>query len=349
MASKLSHNLTIRTLAADLNLRPSEDPVSEIIRYCHKQVKRFLAELPSCCSNPAELLELVANKLRTEFREIHSDDDLKNVRKEFIDKKEAGFVTLHKELDGQVLGITLKRLNAKPWDLSYVSVIDCRGENLRRAYFTKWHELVHLLVLTDQSRLVFRRTHIVEQRKSPEEALVDVVAGTLAFYADLVRPYANGEISFEAIEALRQKLCPSASQQSALLGITQVWPTPCILVDARLAYKAGEIDPYQGSFGFKKVSTPVLRAVHAKLNDSARSAGIKVIPNFRVPPKSVIYRVFHEGSTYGEAIEDLSLWCSSSGARWGAGPVRVKARRFGDSVQALIVPIRIKATKSVIQ
>src|SRR5712671_1491427 len=123
MASKLSHNLTIRTLAADLGLKPNEDPVSEIIRYCHKQVKGFLADLPICCSNPAELLALVANKLRTEFREVHTDQDLENVRKEFIDKKEAGFVTLHKELDGHVLGITLKRLNPQPWDLSYVSVI----------------------------------------------------------------------------------------------------------------------------------------------------------------------------------------------------------------------------------
>ena len=347
MAPKLSHNLTIRTLAADLRLRPSEDPVSEIIRYCHKQVKQFLADLPSCCSNPTELLALVANKVRTEFREVHSDQDLENVRKEFVDKKEAGFVTLHKELDGYVLGITLKRLNPKPWDLSYVSVIDCRGENLRRAFFTKWHELVHLLILTDQSRLVFRRTHTAEQRKNPEEALVDVVAGTLAFYADLVRPHAKGEISFEAIEAVRLKICPSASQQSALLGITQVWPASCILVEARLAHKAGEIDLDQGSFAFKKVPAPVLRAVHAKPNDIARKVGIKVIPHFRVPPKSVIYRVFHEGLTYAEAVEDLSLWASSSGSRWGAGPVLVKARRFGDSVQALIIPIVNKVSKSV--
>jgi hypothetical protein len=338
MPSKLSNNLTIRTLVADLGLKSSEDAVSEIIRFCHKQVKQFLADLPSCCSNPAELLQLVANKLRTEFREVHTDQDLENVRSEFLEKKEAGFISLHQELDGRVLGITLKRLNREPWDLSYVSVIDCRGENLRRSYFTKWHELVHLLVLTDQSRLVFRRSHTSQQCKSPEEALVDVVAGTLAFYPDLVRPHAKGEISFEAIESLRQKLCPSASQQSALLGITQLWTTPCILVEARLAYKAGEFDPGQGSFDFKKVPPPVLRAVHAKLNDTARKACIRVIPNFKVPIKSVIYRVFHENLNYAESVEDLSLWRSSSGTCWSSGPVLVKARKFADSVQALIIP-----------
>src|SRR5260370_8533363 len=111
MASKLSHNLTIRTLAADLGLRPSEDPVSEIIRYCHKQVKQFLADLPSCCSNPAELLELVANKLRTEFREVHSDQDLESVRKEFLDKKDDGLITLQQELYVTVLVLDLNPLH----------------------------------------------------------------------------------------------------------------------------------------------------------------------------------------------------------------------------------------------
>ena len=97
---------------------------------------------------------------------------------------------------------------------------------------------------------------------------------------------------------------------------------------------------------FKKVPAPVLRAVHAKPNDFARKAGIKVIPNFRVPSKSIIYRVFHEGLSYGEAIEDLSLWGSSSGAHWSGGPALVKARRIGDSVQALIIPVRGKTAKA---
>jgi hypothetical protein len=233
-------------------------------------------------------------------------------------------------------------LHPKPWDFSYVSVIDCRGENLRRAYFTKWHELVHLLILTDQSRLVFRRTHSAEQSKSPEEALVDVVAGTLAFYPDLVRPHAKGEISFEVIDNLRRQLCPSASQQSALLGITQLWPTPCILVEARMAHKAGEVDLGQGAFAFKKSPPPVLRAVHAKLNDAARKAGIVVIPRFRVPTTSVIYRVFHEGPDYAEALEELSAWRSSGGAQWSAGPVLVKAKKLSESVHALLIPVKYK-------
>jgi hypothetical protein len=117
MAAKLNNNLMIRTLASDLNLKPSDDPVGEIIAYCHKQVKRFLADFPKCAS-PTELLEIVANKLRTEFREINSDAELAQIRTEFLDKKESGFVTIHNELDGNVLVITLKRISPQPLYLS---------------------------------------------------------------------------------------------------------------------------------------------------------------------------------------------------------------------------------------
>jgi hypothetical protein len=346
MAGKLNNNLMIRTLASDLGLRPSDDPVGEIIKYCHKRVAKFLADFPHC-ENPIELLKVVADQLRTEFREIRSDEELRQVRTEFLDQGEAGFVSIHKELDGEVLGITLKRLNPQPWDLSFVSLIDCRGNNSYRAYYTKWHELVHLLTLTDQSRLVFRRTHTPNQPKTPEEALVDVVAGTLAFYPAMVRAHAKGAISFEQIEQLRSKLCPLASHQSALLGISKSWPTACILLEARLAHKAGELDPYQQSFSFKKIAPPVLRAVHVNANDAARKLGIKAIPNFRVPPKSVIHHVFREQLPYAEAIEELSWWTSSGGTRWGAGPVIVRARFRDDSVQALLIPVASRNAKAV--
>jgi hypothetical protein len=81
---------------------------------------------------------------------------------------------------------------------------------------------------------------------------------------------------------------------------------PCILLEARLAYKAGEIHPAQERFDFQEIPSPVLRAVHVRANQVARKAGIHVIPHFRVPASSVIYRVFHEGLLYAEAVEELS-------------------------------------------
>jgi hypothetical protein len=339
MAGKLNQSMMIRTLAADLGLKPDSDPVSAISSYCHKKVKRFLSDFPTC-SNPKEFLDCVANKSGTEFREIHSDADLAQARSEFLEKKEAGFVRIHEELNGEVLGITLKRLNSQPWELPYISIIDCRGENRIRSYYTKWHELVHLLILTDQTRLVFRRTHTEGQAKSPEESLVDVIAGSFAFYPPIVRERARGEISFEKIEAVRANVFPESSQQSALLGIAKSWPSACILIEARLAHKAGEGPGPQRSFSFKRYPAPVLRAVHANVNDEAKKMGVKVIPHFRVPKDSVIYKVFTESIPYAENTEELASWTSSGGERWVGGTVLVKARLRDDGVQALLVPIK---------
>src|ERR1035441_6851450 len=93
-------------------------------------------------------------------------------------------------------------------ELPFVSVIDCRGEKRFRSYYTKWHELGHLLILTDQMRLTFRRTHFGLEDKDPEEALVDVIAGAFGFLPDIVRPLAKGQPSFDGIEDIRIHLCP---------------------------------------------------------------------------------------------------------------------------------------------
>ena len=97
----------------------------------------------------------------------------------------------------EVFGVTFKRLSRKPWELPYVSVIDCRLDKKYRSYYTKWHELGHLLILTDQMRLAFRRTHFGLDDKDPEEALVDVIAGAFGFLPDLIKPVAKGRPSFE--------------------------------------------------------------------------------------------------------------------------------------------------------
>src|SRR5258708_26942837 len=56
---------------------------------------------------------------------------------------------------------------------------------------------------------------------------------TLFPYTTLFR--STGEISFEAIEAIRDELCPEGSLTSAMIGITKAWPGPCVLIEAALA------------------------------------------------------------------------------------------------------------------
>ena len=228
----------IQTLANDLGLKSPKDPVRAVLKYCEKRTLRFLREFPDC-RTLTELLEVSAAKLDTTFAEIRSNEDLEAVRKHYSLKGEIGFAGLREELSDNTLGITLKRMRKKPWERQFVSVIDCRGDKRFRSYFTKWHELGHLLVLTDQMRLSFRRTHFGLERKDPEEILVDIIAGRVGFLPQLVRPRAHGVPSFCKMDALRSELCPEASREASRIGFVKAWPTPCLLLKAELGLKAG--------------------------------------------------------------------------------------------------------------
>lgn len=337
MCAKLNSSVAVHRLAADLRLKSSENPVQAVLTYCHRKVTKLLREHGSC-STVAELLELLANKLETRIIEISSDTELRELQSRYVGRGELMFATLDQELGRSGdYGITLKLTNREPWELPYVSVIDCRGQKRQRRYHTKWHEIGHLLILTDQTRLAFRRSHDSGQPKSAEESLVDSIAGEMSFYPDLVTPHLSGPISFERIEERRQALCPEASMYSAILNLSKLWPTPCVWVEARLAAKKSE-ETAQERFAFREPPERALRAVHTAANEPARERGLSIIPRFRVPKSSVISQVFEQGLSFGEASEDLAWWESSDGTRLSPCRVRVQAKRIGESIHALVVP-----------
>lgn len=338
MCAKLNTSVTIHRLAADLRLKMSADPVRAIVRHCHRQVKKFIDEYGGECETLLELLQLVANKLGTTIVEINGDEELNELQLQYAKREELIFARLDHELAGdQDFGITLKLRNPLRWEQPYVSIIDCRGRKKQRKYHTKWHEIGHLLVLTDQTRLEFRRSHYAGQPKTAEESLIDSIAGEMSFYPDLIVPHISGPISFEKIEAIQDRFCPEASAYSAALNLSRLWPTPCVWLEAQLAAKKNE-ETAQESFGFQEPPDKTLRAVHTASNPAARELGLNIIPRFRVPKGSVINQVFEKGLSFGEAHEDLAWWESSDGMRLSSCTVRVEAKRIGQSIHALVVP-----------
>jgi hypothetical protein len=337
MGTKLNNSTTVHVLAADLGLRPSGTPVQEIIAFCKKRVKKFLADFAGLAT-PPQLLCLLASKLGTVFVEIHSDSDLYRIVQEYVERGELAFANLEQELAHDVLGITFRLTHPGKYDRPFVSVIDCRGDRLPKAYFTKWHELGHLLILTDQRRLQYARSHSLHEPKSAEESLVDVLAGEFAYYEPMVRPMAQGEISFQKIQAIRDQLCPGGSLTSAIIGIAHAWPRACLLVEAKLSFKKGDGNPDQARLGFVPRPVEELRAVHVAPNPDARKRGICIYQNFRVPKASIIARNFEEGQSDGEALENLNWWRSTDGTQLQNLSVLVRAKRVGGSVYALIIP-----------
>jgi hypothetical protein len=335
--SKLDSKPQIWKLAVDLGLGSTSRPVAEILSHVKQRVRNVAQQFS--CATLNDLLNATAGEVRTVFKEIHSNDDLQSLQSTYFALGETGFANLHSELDSQGYAITLKRMNPAKWDRAYISVIDCRGEKAFRAYFSKWHELAHLLTLTQQTRLVFRRTHATALLDA-EEGLMDLIAGEVGFLADFIPLYGFSDISFEMIESVRRQVSPDASFQAASIGIVRALTRPCILLQARLALKKSE-EPNKAqltlAIPLHDGPTPTLRAVHATTNQAARDIGIYLPKNWKVPAESVIARVFESGGS-AQAQENLSWWRTSSGTRLPDCPISVEARRVGDSVIALLVP-----------
>ena len=208
MAGRLKNTVSVWKLARDLRIAGSEDPIAAVIKFCERRVKKVLETFPDC-QTLTDLLDCVAAKLGTLFEIVTTDEDLRRIQQKYLLRGEKIFATLDQELSEEVFAITYRCNNREHWEPEFVSVIDSRGSKAVRAYFTKWHELAHLLTLTDQLRLSFRRTHIAKGN-SPEEALMEVIAGHFGFYGPFIKPRMGGAISFESIETLRREVCPEA-------------------------------------------------------------------------------------------------------------------------------------------
>jgi hypothetical protein len=314
--------------------------VADILGYVFKKIRRIAKQYG--CKTLNDLLVATAGDMGTVFEEIRSDSELELVREKYFTQGERIFGNLHNELGAADLAITVKRLSQKKWEPPYVSIIDCRGAKLSRAYFSKWHELSHLLTLTPQMRLVFRRTHATAMA-DPEESLMEIIASEVGFFRDFFPEVLFRDVSFENIDRIRSEFCPDASYQASLIGIVKALPVACVLLEARNALKKSEeVKCAQLSLeieGCSRPPSPELRAVHVTSNPAARERGMLIHKNWRVPGKSVIRRVFEEGG-YQESIENLNWWRAGADDRLDNCVVKIKAKKSHDSVCAIVVPIR---------
>jgi hypothetical protein len=336
---KLSSKPQIITLARDLRITSSDTPDRAIVTYCIK--KLLLITKESAFSTLDEFLAVAQDALKTRFIEIHTDQELEDLKHKYVARGEIRFGCLSQDLNDHVYAITLKLINPKTWERPYVSVIDCRGPKAARSYFSKWHELAHLLTQTDQRRLVFTRTHEPDAIMDAEEALMEDIAGAVGFLPEIIQPHIHGEISFDQIEQLREMLCPTASQQSSFIGFLKAWTHPALYLEAKIALRKSEqrARRYQRSFTFGEQCLGDLRAVMVVPNETALRCGLTIFPNMRVPADSIIMSVFNADAEYAEADEDLGMWKSSDGTVLPTMEVRVKARRSFDAVRALILPL----------
>ena len=339
--SRLDQEHDVVALARELGLRG--DPVEAVVRFCEEKIGCWAEDFGGV-ETVAALEQLVADHLQLVFEEVCSDDDLERIIAKYVALGEYVFATLHDELGPMTFGLTVKRKRCGP-ELGdkYIAVIDCRGEKATRRFFTRWHEIAHLLVLEKELDAPVRRS-----LHDPIERLMDEIAGRVGFYEPLfglvfARERRKPLLEFRTVEAIRNAYSDKASFQATLFACQRRMSTPVMYVEAEMKYKAEEerrLRSEQRKFLADDLPVAKLRVGLAVSNRAASNEGFRIMPNMRVPEGAVIHKL-HSDASAAEASgsENLGAWAFSDGSSLPDCQVWVDARKVGERIIAIVQPV----------
>ena len=334
--NELIRHPKLRQIVRDLELPVSDDALRDLREHAVERVRNMVE---GWTLDTVEDLRLrVADQLSVKLVFITSNDDVYRIAGEFAQHKlrhiplprllEREFIT------GDTEGLLLDHPSPVKGSRRYLAIIDARGPRAPRAYFTGWHELVHLLLCPPRQRVFdgFRRSpNEVQRRKDPLESAVDHIAGLLAFWEPIFKPAlisaAGNNLTFAAIEAAAEQVAPGASLYAASLAATRVW-------DGAAVFTTGEEATKTDGSGL------ALRLQTVIPNDLARRLDICVRRSMRVPTASALWRAFYEmPDTECAANEDQALWEVAGRGNLPKLPWAVQAIRRGSAVYAILKPI----------
>jgi hypothetical protein len=328
--SRIALDQSVRAVAAQLGVPLRSDPTALIVDRCVQRVAAWAEEFAPVDSLEG-LLDVVCEKLRLRFEVVTCDEDLDRIRTQYLAEKELAFADLNREFNATTDAVVIRLRNAPAWSsVRYVAVVDGRGKKQYRVWFSKWHEVAHLLA-EPQTKFFFRRTQAF--KREPIERLMDQIAGALAFHEPLFLPRAKAYGLLARVPRLAELTefasseHPYASLQATLSAVIRHHSRPLILVEAKIALKVG-----QEASGARK-----LRAVTTTHNPAALRSRIFLHRNMRVPEGSVIFRVFsRRGDRENEPVTECLSWWESGGERLPVRAVVVEAMSAGmDRVLAL--------------
>lgn len=321
----------------------SGDAVENIIRFCTAKVADWCRSSGNIRTID-DVERIVCERLQLVFEEIYSDADMHRVAKKYFELGEVIFATLPNLCDENTYATLIERrkVTARSHD-RYVAVIDCRGDKASRRFFTKWHEIAHLLTLYNQLELPLHRS---TSTKTPTERLMDVIAGSVGFYDEIFLPILGNEIeqhgclSFAGVERVRADFCPAASFQSTLNACVARAKLPLALVEVGLGLTKSE-DETLRTFQIMLIPSDPPKARVRVLSFIPNPIGNGVITmhrNMQVPSTSLLARLVADEFNFGdcESVEELGGWVHSSGKPLPPARVHIQARRAGDRVIGLL-------------
>lgn len=309
-----------------------------VIAYCLEQINAMVEKSGTAVSSLTQLRDIVAAQLNLTIREIRAPEDIKTLLEDFPSTKEPVMARIPRELDDQTDAIVVHRPNCEPWERPYLAVINCMGDHFYKRYFSKWHEIVHLLLEGRQMTFAFRRTHEAEKQQ-PLEQLVDRVAGHLAFYSPLFKPVFHEAVSstgltFDAINYIRAKIAPEASRQATILACVRHSPNPVLYARLGMSLKKTERAMLAEPDFFpetKVVPEPKLRILDSASNEAAQKVGLQMFRNMSISDDSLAARAFKTGGSI-EGQEDFALWRDDVPLK----QVAIQAVKIGSDVHCLL-------------
>ena len=332
-----NYELELKRVAGALGLGPAANLEDMIVRHCLERLRDWVAAhgTPPTLS---DLADEFAASLDLRITEVRTEEEIDAVLEEIAQVQKAVIGDLKTEFRGNTDAITIRRLDSKPWHREYWAIINCQEWHEYRRYWTKWHEIVHLLLEGQQPAFAFRRTS--QNRSEPGEVLVDRVAASLAFFPDMFQPVVREECSredrftFDAIDRVRERIAPDASREATANACLRYVPSPVWFLQCHMGLKASEerrLNSSQISLFPEVPPENKLRVRHCSYSRSAEDLGIRFHPNMRVPESSIVTLGFHDESGESqEGTEALDAWETSSGGPIGHGEIHFEAMKIGD-------------------
>lgn len=339
----LSDHPKIVSLALSLGL-PGDRSVEEVKAFCVAKVKGLLGKgnMPDSIE---EIERIVCEKLNITIVEVWNEDHIDDVIDKFARKnKDPIFATIRDELRDDTFATLIRRRN-QPGERGthYVAVIDCRGDKYHRRFFTRWHEIAHVLTMVDQWELPLHRS---TSNKDALETMMDIIAAEIGFFDPLFTPkvssyFGDGPLTIHGVAILREAYSERASFQATLNACAQSFPQPVIVLEAEMGYKKAELQELDQGFLLPE-ERPVskLRVTSSKANQAATNL-MKIPLRMRVPSESVIMKAFKCGSSLGPfcASENLDMWNTSNGRPLPDQSIWVEAKATPNGVFAVVTAL----------
>ena len=331
------YELELKRVARELGLGSAGNLEDMIVRHCLERLRAWVAAhgTPPTLS---DLADEFAASLDLHITEVHTEEEIDAVLEEVSQVQKAAIGDLKTEFRGNTDAIIVRRLDRKPWHREYLAIINCQEWHEYRRYWTKWHEIVHLLLVGQQPAFTFRRTS--QNQSDPGEVLVDRVAASLAFFPDMFEPVVREEcaredrFTFDVIDRVRDRIAPDASREATTNACLRYVPSPVWFLQCHMGLKASEerrLNSPQLSFFPEEPPENKLRVRRCSYSRSAEDLGIRFHPNMRVPESSIVALGFHdEWEEPKEGTEALDAWETSSGGPIGHGEIHFEAMRIGD-------------------